>query len=362
MNTRKDTHRRTIVGVVAVLVIVAGMGAGTVMAISGPGDDGTGPTVAQVDQAEENETTEPANETTGPPVEPTGPDLTRSGDHIVYTTPAGEAYGVDNLSVEATDEDGETLVTATVNNPNDWLAVQYVELRIDGDVQERMPVALDANESQNVSFMVDTSEWEAGDHKVAVLSHDYGAVTTVSAEEPAEEPQNTSLTFENQTSDGETVIIDEVTLSDGGFVAVHESTSLAEGEDVNSTVGVSEYLEAGTHENVTVTLFDDVDLDGEINMTAMAHLDTNENEEFDFVTSEGADDGPYVVDGEAVVDDAVVTVEMAPPTNETTTEEPTETTTEEPTETTTEEPTETTTEESTETTDETTTDETENGT
>ena len=42
----------------------------------------------------------------------------------------------------------------------------------------------------------------------------------------------------------------------------------------------------------------------------MAHLDTNDNEQYDFVDSEGEEDGPYTTDeGDEVIADASLTVE-----------------------------------------------------
>lgn len=37
-------------------------------------------------------------------------------------------------------------------------------------------------------------------------------------------------------------------------------------------------------------------------LVAMPHLDTNGNEEYDFVDTGGSEDGPYVAGGNAVVD------------------------------------------------------------
>ena len=72
-----------------------------------------------------------------------------------------------------------------------------------------------------------------------------------------------------------------------------------------------------------VTLFDDAllpDLEdifdrdaleaGDHEMVVTVHLDTDENQVFDYVRTDGAVDGPYLdAAGEAVTDEAVVTVE-----------------------------------------------------
>jgi hypothetical protein len=125
-----------------------------------------------------------------------------------------------------------------------------------------------------------------------------------------------SVTFDNQTTNGSTVTVDSVTMSEGGFVAIHNA-SLQDGNTLGSVVGVSEPLSAGTHENVEVTLFDvpgqnfseGMTLEENQTLIAMPHFDTNSNGVYDFITSNASEDGPYTANGSAVVDSASVTVE-----------------------------------------------------
>jgi PKD repeat protein len=128
------------------------------------------------------------------------------------------------------------------------------------------------------------------------------------------------VTVADQTSDGTTVVVESVTMSEGGFVAIHDD-SLFDGDALGSVVGVSEYLGPGTHENVEVTLFDvpgatfgDDSLPaGEQTLIAMPHFDSDGDETYDFVATGGDDDGPYLGDDGPVVDPAQVTVEEAEP-------------------------------------------------
>ena len=115
-----------------------------------------------------------------------------------------------------------------------------------------------------------------------------------------------SVTIEDQPSDGQTVIVDSVTLPEGGFVVIHDAESLEEGEVVDSVIGVSTYLEAGTHEDVPVTMGQELDT-AEVDVVAMAHMDTNGNEVYDFVTSEGELDGAYTSGGAAATETPGVT-------------------------------------------------------
>ncbi|TYL39399.1 hypothetical protein CV102_07550 [Natronococcus pandeyae] len=126
-----------------------------------------------------------------------------------------------------------------------------------------------------------------------------------------------TVSFEDQTTGGTWVNVASTTLSEGGFVTIHDA-SLLEGAVFDSVVGVSEALEAGDHEGVVVDLFEGVpgaDFDREMvddgeTLIAMPHFDSNDNGTYDFLTSEGEEDGPYVdEEGEPVVDDAVVSVD-----------------------------------------------------
>ena len=131
---------------------------------------------------------------------------------------------------------------------------------------------------------------------------------------------NTTLQFDNQTLLDSNVTVASVNLSDGGFVAIYNETG--------GILAASEYLEPGPQTNVTVTLPTPLPLgdeegnltanvsDGQatdgnrtVTLVALAHRDTNGNQTFDFVTTNGTEDLPYVA-----VDDALVTI----PQNDTT--------------------------------------------
>ncbi|GAB3042023.1 DUF7282 domain-containing protein [Natronobiforma cellulositropha] len=119
--------------------------------------------------------------------------------------------------------------------------------------------------------------------------------------EVADEPE-ASIAFADQTGDGTSVVVDNVSLSDGGFVVV------ADGHEV---VGVSAYLESGSHEEVVVDQRGDEDLEMLGALTATVYHDATENETFvhESEAAEGDDhDRPYVDDGYPVSDTATVTM------------------------------------------------------
>jgi len=138
---------------------------------------------------------------------------------------------------------------------------------------------------------------------VLVTSVFAGGMGALAAPVSADEHE-ASVSFSGGTSGGATVVVDEVTVPDGGFVTIHDST-LTEGNTLGSVVGTSTYLEPGTHENVVVELDDDID-DGTFH--AMPHRDTDSDRAYTFVSSNGAQDGPYTVDGAIVMENAEVTV------------------------------------------------------
>ncbi|MFD1562712.1 CARDB domain-containing protein [Haloarchaeobius amylolyticus] len=118
-----------------------------------------------------------------------------------------------------------------------------------------------------------------------------------------------SIDFPDQESDGEQVTIANVSLSEGGFVAVYDGVTVD--ADPAAIVGVSEYLEPGNHQNVTIDLDEPLAASGPL--VAAVHLDTNDDEEFEYAESGGEEDVPYVTGaGAPVIDGAFVTVTDEP--------------------------------------------------
>ena len=193
-----------------------------------------------------------------------------------------------------------------------------------------------------VSLAVTGSSTDAGTNAVGVQETTTAAdgeetTATDGAEQTTEEADGeASVTFDEQESEGEQVVVDSVTMPEGGFIAIHDS-SVAEAP-LSSVLGNSVYLEPGTHEDVTITLARPIAESQ--TLVAMPHFDTNDNRVYDFVLSTGELDGPYTVDNEVLIDQANVTV---PQETTTTTEEEAEETTTEAEETTIEEEAEETT-------------------
>ncbi|ELZ18458.1 hypothetical protein C477_10333 [Haloterrigena salina JCM 13891] len=113
-----------------------------------------------------------------------------------------------------------------------------------------------------------------------------------------------SITFADQESDGETVAVDELDLSEGGFVAIYAADAVA---DPGAVLGTSSALEAGTHSGVEIDLEEPIEEDQPL--TAVVHHDTNDDGTFEYGDTDGAEDVPYVTDaGVPVLDTAFVSV------------------------------------------------------
>ena len=116
-----------------------------------------------------------------------------------------------------------------------------------------------------------------------------------------------SVRFENQSTNGSTVTVRSVTLPSGGFVVVHNRSYLRDGDPTQTAIGLSGYLPAGTHQNVSVAL-----VNGSVQqsqtLVAVPSQDTDNNQTYDYVRSDGFRDVPYTANNGAVTDRAAVTV------------------------------------------------------
>lgn len=122
------------------------------------------------------------------------------------------------------------------------------------------------------------------------------ALSPALAERVAAAGDATSVDFYDQLSDGTSVVVDRVYLSEGGFVSIHDGrfvgTDGEVGVGAGSIIGYSEFLKAGTYHDVEVSLFEDEELnlepydDRELfdsqYLIALPHADTNDNQVWDF--------------------------------------------------------------------------------
>lgn len=128
--------------------------------------------------------------------------------------------------------------------------------------------------------------------------------------------------FSGQVTDGTYVVVDEgnITTPEGGFMSVHiarPEEGIADVGFINeedgspqnaaaTIIGYSEWLPPGVHQNIEVPIFEDEELDavsGDMDrleestvLVSLPHIDSNENQEWDFY-DEGEPDGAYGFEG-----------------------------------------------------------------
>lgn len=118
------------------------------------------------------------------------------------------------------------------------------------------------------------------------------------ADESADAQATPSIEFDDQSVHHGTVYVEEATLPDGGFVALHHADSFSMGD----VVGVSAPLRADTYQTLPIEI--ESLASGTHAVNAVLHHDSPHDGEFAF-----PDDGdePLVVDGELVDDFAQIT-------------------------------------------------------
>jgi membrane-bound metal-dependent hydrolase YbcI (DUF457 family) len=131
---------------------------------------------------------------------------------------------------------------------------------------------------------------------------DAATITVPGANTPT---RTASIRFRNQTTNGSAVTIQSVTLPNGGFVVIHNESYLHGGDPVQTAIGLSQHLPAGTHRNVSVMLSQPVQQSQ--TLVAIPSRDTNGNQRYDYVRSGGFQDPAYTGNGTIITDTASVT-------------------------------------------------------
>ncbi len=196
--------------------------------------------------------------------------------------------------------------TATIENPGATNRTADVAFRFEGgphDVVVTRRLAVPGDSTRRVTFALNTTGFEPDDYVAGVTTANSSELEEVSLSTTAD------IDFDPQETNGTAVVVDSVFLPRGGYVAVHNSSRL-EGPSIDSVIGASGYLGPGFHREVTVRLFDVPGarfatdrLTADEPLVAVAHRETTGNRTFEFVSSDGTDDGPYL-DGPVPVAEA----------------------------------------------------------
>jgi membrane-bound metal-dependent hydrolase YbcI (DUF457 family) len=140
-----------------------------------------------------------------------------------------------------------------------------------------------------------------GSGSSARLAADAARITLPQPQTPT---PTASVRFTNQSTTGSTVTIRSVTLPDGGFLVVHNQSYLRGGDPLATIAGHSTYLSSGTHRNVTISLNRSIEQSRTFVVTPSR--DSNGNQRYDYVRSDGFQDVPYTSDSGTITDQAIV--------------------------------------------------------
>ncbi|MGQ3412901.1 DUF7282 domain-containing protein [Natrinema sp. LN54] len=165
----------------------------------------------------------------------------------------GDSFLVESIDAPATATTNETVqVNATIRNPTEFQTQQSVTVRIDGAVFERQVLELEGGESRTVTFETDTSGAPPGNRTIGIYTDGDGAVSDIDLE------FHTDPSVSVADASDETVTV-AAAIPEQGFVAVEQN---------GTTVGTTDRLEPGEHENVTVELSDDASIADDDELTA----------------------------------------------------------------------------------------------
>jgi len=252
-----------------------------------------------------------------------------SDDGQVAAVTVSESYTLDSIDAPTNASAGDNItVDATVTNPNDFSTNQTVEFRLGGEPLASESVSLDANESTDVTFTVDTTGVEPDTYVHSVFTRDDGTFAEITIEPAIDVPDDSD---ENETED-----------------ETEETTEDVTEEPTNET--------EDTTENETEQPIENETEEPPANETDETTDETTDNETEE--PTEGETEEPLANETEETTEEQTEGGTEEPPATETdeTTDETTDNETEESTGDETEEPTEG---ETDETTDETADDETE---
>jgi hypothetical protein len=134
---------------------------------------------------------------------------------------------------------------------------------------------------------------------------------------PANATDGANVELGNQTLTNRTVTVDRVTLPEGGYVVVHSGRYVFDGRP--QPLGVSPYLESGTHRNVSVRLSAEAIPGGAMGHVAAVLYRDDGDKQFTRFQQAGDTDPPYTIDSRPVDDTATITVRTTTASTATTT-------------------------------------------
>ena len=175
----------------------------------------------------------------------------------------------------------------------------------------------DSNDNQKFDYLLSDSDssYRSGEEAIAdsaelVIEGERGS--------PSWTIPKASVAFSDQISNGRTVAVEQAKLPDGGFLVVHDSRYLPpENATFNSTIGVSEYIPPNeTVSDVPIELFNvpgrsmgnQTALANNTTLVVQASRDTDGDQSYDYISSDGIEDQAYTDNSSIVEQRADVTI------------------------------------------------------
>ena len=154
------------------------------------------------------------------------------------------------------------------------------------------PLAVAGAQAQETTANTTTTE---GNATAANTTTTGGNATPTAANATTNTNSSASVTMRNQTvATGANVTVRSATLPEGGYIVLHGYALELAGQREESAIAVSEYLEPGSYQNLTISVDNGVpgvysnqsQLNGSQNITAVVYRESNDNQRFERFTSD----------------------------------------------------------------------------
>lgn len=285
--TQQQPARAVALALIVVLSVVAGTVAASTVPLASPTDLGS---VATIDATPSDPSEAESSHAVTVPLGTDAASLGSQWNDLVVNydgeKPKADVSNVgagtiERIGIDRGNDDPGTRIdrNATVETVSSKKDGNAVRLALAGNL------TLQENDELVVVLRPVQNPQNAGTARVEVTVNSQNAADTATGE-VTYEYNAANVTFENQSSDGQTVVVASVNLSEGGFVAV-QNVSGARPDEIR---GASAYLSAGTRENVEVTLDSALQENG--TLVAQVYTDTNADRRFTYDEG-GEQDRPY---------------------------------------------------------------------
>ena len=181
----------------------------------------------------------------------------------------------------------------------------------------------DTNGNQRFDFVRSVGSTDGAYTSGGSEASDTAGVTIPRSEKPR---PTASVAFTDQTIRNGTLVVEQVRLPQGGFLVAHNESYQRTGDPMTSAVGLSGYVPPGNHSNITLDVLPSA-LNRSQTVTVRPAMDTNDNQRYDYVRSNGFQDVAYSTRNQSATVEATAQVSVPGTSTATQTASPTATST-----------------------------------